>query len=128
MNKVIKNIFGALLISIVIVGCKKDVQPELILTVQDELTGQPLKGIKVAIFANELDPMSISYGILDSGLTDASGKYRKSFPNTVVLDVAAFVTNKDGDTLRFAKETFKIEEKRQKSKDNFVRRTIILPN
>lgn len=126
MNKVIKNIFGALLISLVIVGCKKEVEPELILTVEDEFGG-PLKGINVAIFANELDPLSVSFGILDSGITDASGKYRKKFPNTVVLDVAAYVTNKDGDTTRFAKETFKIEEKRQRSKENYVRRTIFLP-
>lgn len=131
MNKVIKNILGLAFLTIGIAlsfsSCKKEVQPELILTVQNE-NGVALRNIRVAIFTSELDEALIDPIILDSGLTDAAGVYRKKFINTVIVDVAAFVINQTGDTTRFAMDTYKIEEKRQRSKENFVRRTLVLPN
>ncbi len=131
MNKVIKNILPVAILTISIAltfsSCKKEVQPELILTVQNE-DGVGLRNIRVAIFASELDEAFLDPIILDSGLTDAVGVYRKKFINTVIVDVAAFVINQSGDTTRFAMDTYKIEEKRQRSKENFVRRTLVLSN
>lgn len=131
MNKVIKNIFGLTLftlgIALSLSSCKKEVQPELILTVKDEL-GQPLKNMRVAIFVSELESAFLDPIVIDSGRTDAVGVFRKKFINTVIVDVAAFKINANGDTTQFAMETIKIEEKRQKSKENFVRRTLILTN
>lgn len=131
MNKVIKNILGLTLLTIGIAlsftSCKKEVQPELVLTVQNEL-GQPLRNLKVVVFISELDESLLAPIVLDSGVTDAVGIYRKKFVNTVIVDVAAFRINAMGDTTQFGLETYKIEEKRQKSKENIVRRTMILPN
>tara|TARA_R110002049_G_scaffold116112_2_gene268512 strand:+ start:3749 stop:4144 length:396 start_codon:yes stop_codon:yes gene_type:complete len=131
MNKVIKNILGltflTLGIALSFTACKKEVQPELILTVKNE-RGQTLRNVKIAIFASELDESLLDPILLDSGVTDAAGVFRKKFVNTVIIDVAAFRVNQMGDTTQYAMETFKIEEKRQKSKENFVRETLILPN
>jgi hypothetical protein len=130
MNKVIKNILGLGFLSISIAfaftACKKEVQPELILTVQNEI-GQPLKNVRVAIFASELENALLDPIVLDSGRTDAVGVYRKKFLNTVIVDVAALRIDSLGDTTQFAMKTIKVEEKRQRSRDNFVRRTLILP-
>ncbi len=131
MNKVIKNILGlsflSLSIALTFTSCKKEVQPELILTVENEL-GQPYRNIRVAVFASELENALLDPIVLDSGRTDAVGVYRKKFINTVIVDVAAFRLDSLGDTTQFAMRTIRVEEKRQRSRDNFVRRTLILPN
>ncbi len=131
MNKVIKNILGlsflSLSIALTFTSCKKEVQPELILTVENEM-GRALKNVRVAIYASELENTLLDPIILDSGRTDAVGVYRKKFINTVIVDVAALRIDSLGDTTQFAMKTIKVEEKRQRSRDNFVRRTLILPN
>ncbi len=129
MNKVIKNIIGTCLvlltISVILTACKKEVEPDLVLKVE-RMNGAAARGFNVFVYANEIDPFLTSPDVLDQGTTDNLGIYSKTFPNTVIVDVLVFRLDSLGDTLASKLVTYKLEEKRQKSKKNFERRTMIL--
>lgn len=129
MNKVIKNIVGTCLvlftISVILSACKKEVEPDFILKVERK-NGTPARGFNVFVYANEIDPFITSPDVLDQGTTDNLGIYSKTFPNTVIVDVLVFRLDTLGDTLTSKLATYKLEEKRQKSKKNYERRTMVL--
>ena len=84
MNKL--SLLLAVTISIVFTSCKKEVSPELELTVF-EAKGGPAKSKKVKIFVTGDQYRVFNAKAIDSAKTDAFGKAYFKFDNTILVDV-----------------------------------------
>lgn len=72
--------------SIIFTSCKKEVSPELALTVYD-VSGAPSKSKKVKIFVTGDQYRAFNAKAIDSAKTDAFGKAFFKFDNTILVDI-----------------------------------------
>ena len=100
---------------IFLTSCKKDVSPELEITVND-INGNKQKNAKVKVSVDGATDGIVNSRVIDSVNTDQFGKAFFQFDNTILIDVAVF--SQDGtvsDSLSILCETKKL-----KSKENNV--------
>lgn len=106
--------------SVLITSCKKEISPELEITVVDTL-GSPVHLAKVKLAVDGADFGPVQAKALDSTLTDGFGKAYFSFDNTILVDVGLYNGTTKVDSTSVLLETKRLK----RNEDNVFERKLI---
>lgn len=106
--------------SVLITSCKKEVSPELEITVVDTL-GAPVNQAKVKLTVDGADFGIVQAKALDSSLTDGFGKAYFSFDNTILVDASLYNGTTKVDSTSVLLETKRLK----RNEDNVFERKLI---
>ncbi len=122
MSKIIKNLSLVLIVTMIIgtISCKRDISPELEVTVVDTL-GTPANGAKVRINVDGANNGVVIPRAIDSSFTDQFGKAYFEFDNTILVDIEVLNKNVVVDSVSALCEV----KRKKRGEDNVYERRLV---
>lgn len=111
---------------LIVLSCKKERDPVLVVTVKDE-AGALISGAMVVVYPDTslmTDNDIVNSEMIDSALTVDDGTAEFEFRQTAILNISA--RKKNGSTTKYGKEIVRIEKRRQASKENFFEEELVI--